>query len=109
VLIVGWLTQLIMGVAWWLFPPLAIGLRPGAPRPARSGQALRGSESLFWATFISLNAGILLRSIFEPLYHWSQIGLFGLLTGLSGLFLVAAAITFVANTWNRVRELGRRT
>ena len=29
VLIVGWLTQLILGVAWWLFPPLKIGLQPG--------------------------------------------------------------------------------
>jgi hypothetical protein len=107
-LIVGWLTQLIMGVAWWLFPPLAIGLRPGSPKPARRGQAQRGSEPLFWTTFLSLNAGILLRAIPAPLYSWTQIDLFNLLTGVSGLFLLVAAITFVANLWGRIRELGRR-
>jgi hypothetical protein len=102
-LIVGWLTQLILGVAWWLFPPLAIGLRPGSPRPTRRGQAQRGSESL-----ISLNSGILLRSIFAPLYSWTEIELLNTLTGISGLFLLAAAITFVVNMWGRVRELGRQ-
>ena len=66
VLIVGWLTQLILGVAWWLFPPLKIGLRTDAPLPVRRGQTQRGSEPLFWATFACLNAGILLRALFEP-------------------------------------------
>jgi hypothetical protein len=107
-LIVGWLTQLILGVAWWLFPPLAIGLRPGSPEPARRGQAQRGSEPLFWVTFISLNAGILFRSVFAPLHSWTEIGLFNTLAGISGLFLLAAAITFVVNIWGRVRELGKR-
>lgn len=107
-LLVGWLTQLILGVAWWLFPPLAIGLRPGSPKPTRRGQAQRGSEPLFWATFISLNAGILLRSIFTPLYSYTEIELLNALAGLSGLFLLAAAITFVLNIWGRIRELGRQ-
>jgi hypothetical protein len=106
-LIVGWLTQLILGVAWWLFPPLSIGLRTGEPKPARRGQAQRGSEPLFWATFVFLNAGILLRALFEPLYALTQVSVYGLLTGISGLFLLAAAATFVVNMWGRVRELGR--
>ena len=106
-LIVGWLTQMIVGVAWWLFPPLPSGLQPGASRRARRGQALRGNEPLFWATFVCLNAGVLLRALFEPLYGWSQIGLFRFLAGISGLFLLAAAVAFVANIWQRVRELGR--
>jgi hypothetical protein len=106
-LIVGWLIQLIIGVAWWLFPPLAIGLRPGSPKPVRRSQAQRGSEPLFWATFISLNAGILLRSVFAPLHSWTEIGLFNTLADISGLFLLTAAITFVVNIWGRVRELSR--
>lgn len=107
-LIAGWLTQLILGVAWWLFPPLALRPRPGAPRTIRRGQAQRGSEPLFWATFACLNAGILLQAIFAPLYTWTNISVFNLLAGISGLFLLAAALTFVANMWGRVRELGRR-
>lgn len=107
-LVIGWLTQLIVGVAWWLFPPLAIGLRPDAPRPVRRGQRQRGSEALFWVTFSCLNAGVLLWALFEPLYSWTQIGFFGFLVGISGILLAAAAITFVLNMWGRVRELGRR-
>jgi hypothetical protein len=107
-LIVGWLTQLILGVAWWLFPPLVIGLRADAPGPIRHGQAQRGSEPLFWATFVCLNTGILLQAVFGPLYSWTKVGFFSVLAGISGLFLLAAAVTFVANTWGRVRALGRK-
>jgi hypothetical protein len=106
-LVVGWLTQLILGVAWWLFPPLKIGLRPDALLPVRRGQTQRGSEPLFWATFGLLNTGVLLRSIFEPLYGWSKVEWFRLLAGWSGLFLLAAAVAFVLNMWGRVRELGK--
>jgi hypothetical protein len=107
-LIVGWLTQLILGVAWWLFPPLQIGLRSDAPLPVRRGQSQRGNEPLFWVTFVCLNAGILLRAIFDPLYSWTRAGALGFLAGISGLFLLLAAVSFVANMWSRVRELGRR-
>jgi hypothetical protein len=107
-LVVGWLTQLILGIAWWLFPPLKIGLRSDAPLPIRRGQRQRGSESLFWATFVCLNAGILLQAIFEPLHGLTQIEFFAVLSGISGIFLFAAALAFVVNIWARVRELGRK-
>jgi hypothetical protein len=107
-LIAGWLTQLIMGVGWWLFPPLAVGLRRDAPQPVRRGQAQRGSEPLFWATFVCLNTGVLLQAVFGPLYSWTRIEGFNALAGISGLFLLVAAVAFVANTWQRVRELGRK-
>ena len=103
-LIVGWLTQLILGVAWWLFPPMAFRLRGQSYPP---GQAQRGSEPLFWATFALLNAGVLLYAVSEPLYARTGSGFFGGLITLSGLCLFAAAITFVINMWARVRELGR--
>ena len=107
-LVIGWLTQFIVGVAWWLFPPLAIGFRPDTGLPSRRGQAQRGSEGLFWATLACLNAGVLLRALFEPMYRWTQISLFDILAGSSSLFLLIAAILFVVNMWGRVRELGRR-
>lgn len=106
-LVVGWLTQLIIGVAWWLFPPLAIGLRDDAPLPVRRGQSQRGSEALFWTGLACLNAGILLRALFEPLHGWTRLSLFNVLSGTSGLFLLAAAVLFAVNLWGRVRELGR--
>jgi len=103
-LIVGWLTQLILGVAWWLFPPMAFRLR-GQDYP--HGQAQRGSEPLFWVTFALLNAGVLLRALGEPLHARTGSGFFGGLIALSSLCLLAAAITLVVNMWARVRELGR--
>ncbi|MFQ6675299.1 MAG: hypothetical protein ACE5LH_03025, partial [Fidelibacterota bacterium] len=45
---VGWVTQLIFGVAYWMFP-------------VHSKERPRGREGLAWATFLLLNAGLILR------------------------------------------------
>jgi len=83
----GWLTQLIFGIALWMLPSFT------RERPRRS-------DRLNWAVFITLNAGLLLRALAEPL------------TGLPGrpwwLTLAAllqwlAALGFVINVWGRVR------
>jgi hypothetical protein len=102
----GWLIQFILGVAWWLFPPLQLGLHPDGTR-LRRGQAQRGSEPLFWATFALLNTGILLRALSVPLQAWTQMAWPEVTGGLSGLFLLGAAVTFVLNVWARVRALGQ--
>src|SRR5512140_877753 len=48
-LLVGWLVQLAMGVAFWIFPRFGLGL----PRS-------RGSEAFIWMSFWLLNAGLCL-------------------------------------------------
>lgn len=53
-LVFGWLTQLIFGVVFWMFPVLS------RERP-------RGSEALGWWTYALLNAGLLARAVAEPL------------------------------------------
>ncbi len=106
-LVIGWLTQLILGVAWWLFPPLKIGRERGAGPARRHGQEQRGSEPLFWLTAALLNLGTLLRGLGPALYTWTRVEAFTVLAGLSGLLLLAAAIAFVVNLWQRVRALGR--
>src|SRR5688572_7925264 len=53
-LMVGWVTQLIFGVAFWMFPKFTL-------------EQPRGSEALGWATYWLLNIGLLLRVIGEPL------------------------------------------
>jgi hypothetical protein len=89
VLVVGWLTQLIFGVAYWLFP------RYSAERP-------RGSERLGWATFVLLNAGLLLRIVGEP---WRALGRGGYTVLLvSAVTQLLAVWGFVLNTWPRVKE-----
>ncbi len=104
----GWVTQLILGVGWWLLPPLQIGLKPDDANWRRHGQTQRGSEPLFWAIIGLLNAGILLKAIGEPLFEWTGVGVFEVLAGVSPFLLLAAAIGFVAIMWGRVRELKRR-
>ncbi len=49
-LMLGWIAQLIFGVAYWMFPKFTIA------QP-------RGDERLGWATYGLLNAGLLLRVI----------------------------------------------
>ncbi len=107
ILVIGWLTQLILGVAWWLLPPLGIRSRTGA-RLSRRGQAQRGSEPLFWATVICLNAGVLMQALFQPLSVWMPVDALGRMAELADLFLLAAAVSFVVNLWGRVRGEGRR-
>ncbi len=102
----GWLIQFILGVAWWLFPPLQLGLSPEGTR-IRRGQAQRGSETLFWTTFALLNTGVLLRALGAPLQVWTGAGWLEAASSLSGFFLLAAAVVFVLNMWARVRALGR--
>src|SRR5512138_1759375 len=52
-LVFGWLTQLVFGVVFWMFPKYSVELP-------------RGSESLGWWTYALLNAGLILRAIAEP-------------------------------------------
>src|SRR5947208_2441120 len=57
-LMVGWVTQLICGVALWMFPP-------------HSREQPRGDQRLGWFTYVALNSGLLLRVVFEPLHTLS--------------------------------------
>ena len=88
-LVVGWLTQLIFGVAYWMFPRY-------------SAKQLRASERLGWATFALLNIGLLFRVIGEPWHRIDQGG--GALLVFSALLQLLGAWAFVVNTWPRVRD-----
>lgn len=87
----GWLTQLIFGVALWMFPKYS------SARP-------RGHEWLGWATFILLNTGLTLRIIFEPLHGMRPSAFSGGALVAAALLQWLAGLAFVANTWTRVRE-----
>lgn len=90
-LMVGWITQLIMGVAYWMFPK-------------QSKEQPRGSSRLGWAVFISLNVGILLRLVGEPLLFIQPGPVGGVVLTLSAVLQVIAGWLFVINTWSRVKE-----
>ncbi|HXI35188.1 MAG TPA: hypothetical protein VNH63_13985 [Gemmatimonadales bacterium] len=88
--VVGWLTQLIFGVAYWMFPKFS----PEQPR---------GHNSIAVAAYVLLNAGLLARIVAEP---WQAVHA----GPWPAYLLVAAAVAqwlggvgFVLNTWPRVR------
>jgi hypothetical protein len=90
-LMVGWVTQLIFGVVFWMFPKQS---------PARP----RGSERLAWATYVLLNGGLMLRALAEPWMTAAPGGLPGSLLAVSAMLQWLAGLGFVANTWGRVKE-----
>ncbi|GAB4415513.1 MAG: hypothetical protein Kow002_00690 [Anaerolineales bacterium] len=86
----GWLTQLIFGIAVWMLPKF-------------TSEKPRGYEWINWLTYISLNFGLLLRFIFEPLYGserlaWSGVGLI-----LAAILQWLAGVLFAGQAWFRVK------
>lgn len=86
-LTVGWLTQLIFGVAFWLFP---------SPKPRT-----QPSPRLVWVAYGVLNAGLLLRLGVEPAFFSSLVQRWGLVT--SAVLQWIASLLLVAHFWRRVR------
>ncbi len=91
-LTVGWATQLIFGVAFWMFPHMT------KDQP-------RGNERLAWLAFWALDAGLLLRALGEPAAALQPGPLAGILLPLSAVLQVGAMVTFVVITWPRIRAL----
>jgi hypothetical protein len=89
-LVVGWLTQLIFGVAIWLFPRF-------------SREQPHGVIGWAWAGYVFLNVGLILRLVGEPLVTQ------GVSTGLMWTLVASAVLQwagcclFVLNLWPRVR------
>ena len=89
-IVIGWLTQLIFGVAIWMFPPWS------KARP-------RGPEVLNWSCYGLLNAGLLLRLIAEPLNSFRPSPILAFVLVVSAVLQVGAIWLFVALVWARVR------
>ena len=88
---VGWVTQIIAGVAYWMFPK-------------RSRERPRGYDGLAWATFWLLNVGLLLRVVAEPAQTVNAWPGWGWLIVAAALLQWLGGIAFVINTWPRVKE-----
>ncbi len=88
---VGWVTQLIIGVGYWMFP------RYSAERP-------RGNELIAWSVYWLLNVGLVLRVIAEPLYGLGGDAIWGWALVLSATLQWLAGMAFVANSWARLRS-----
>ena len=94
-LLVGWITQLSIGVAYWIFPRF---LKEQDPRP-------RGPDTLAWAVLVCLNAGLLLRFLFEPFYLLAAQPWPAGLMALSGVLQALAVVGFAWLVWGRIRTM----
>jgi hypothetical protein len=88
---VGWVMQLMVGVAYWMFPKWS------KARP-------RGHDGLALATFWLLNTGLLVRVVAEPAQTVSAWPGWGWLIVAAATLQWLAGLAFVANTWPRVKE-----
>jgi hypothetical protein len=89
-LVVGWVTGMIFGVAYWMFPKY-------------STDAPRGLDGLAIASFVLLNGGLLLRVVAEPMQSIRPSALAGWVLVLSALLQWLGGLAFVLNTWPRVK------
>ncbi len=85
-LLVGWLVQLAMGVAFWIFPRFGLG----QPRS-------RGNEGMIWVSFWLLNAGIWAAAIQLWLHEALLVG---------RILEVGAVVVYAAASWRRIKPHG---
>jgi hypothetical protein len=88
--VVGWITQLIAGVAIWMFPKI-------------SKENPRGDARFGWLVYGLLNIGLLLRLIFEPLLTLDPAQPFGWALVASGVCQLLAGWGIVILLWPRVK------
>jgi cbb3-type cytochrome oxidase subunit 1 len=88
--LLGWVSQLIFGVIYWMFP------KASTQRP-------RGNEILAWSVFCLLNIGLILRVIAEPIFSYNPSVLLGWMLMISAILQWLAGLIFVINTWGRVK------
>ena len=82
ILVLGWVTQLIAAVAYWMFPRAE---RAAAP------------DAAGWVVYACLNAGLLLRAFAEPIPDRRA------LLPAAALLQLAAVLVFAATLWPRIR------
>jgi hypothetical protein len=90
-LMVGWATQLIFGMLFWMLPKY-------------SKEKPRGQEWLAWAAYILVNVGLIMRAIGEPLVALRPEWGLGWMLALSALLQLLGGWAFITNAWPRVKE-----
>jgi heme/copper-type cytochrome/quinol oxidase subunit 1 len=85
-LLVGWVMQLALGIAYWILPRYVEGLP-------------RGNETMAWLSLIFLNAGILIVAM-TTAFNVDWFVLLG--RGCEAV----SVLSFLLVTWQRVRSSG---
>ncbi len=89
--LVGWVTEMIFGVIYWMFPII-------------TRENPRGNHRLAWVSFGLLNLGLLMRVIGEPLVGLTSQPQFGYLLLFSALMQWLAILSFTWVVWPRIKD-----
>ena len=86
--VMGWATQMIFGVAYWMFP-------------RKQPLDLSQFDWLGWTCFATTNLGLVVRAIAEP---------YGMRTGMmvAALLQLAAVLAFTIQIWPRIAAKASR-
>ncbi len=94
-LMVGWITQIIIGISLWMFP-------------GRAKQESFQHQKWAWLAYAFLNLGLTLRFVSEPMinlsegYHWK------VLLVISAILQLLAVLCYVTEIWPRVLSKAQR-
>jgi len=88
---IGWVTQLIMGVGYWMFPKY-------------TKEKPRGNAWLAWLVYAMLNLGMVFRTIGEPLVMLDPLGGMGWTLAAASTFLLIAGWGYIILVWGRIKE-----
>jgi hypothetical protein len=94
--LVGWLVNIVIGVALWMFP---------LNKEAFPETAGRYTLPLARTCYFGLNLGLAVRLITEPIFWYTQNRLVGGLMALSGIPQLIAVAIFLYIVWMRVRQV----
>lgn len=88
-LMVGWITQIIIGVSIWMFP-------------GRNREEGFKAQKWGWLTFMFLNTGLVLRVISEPLVSISTSEIWNIILVFSAILQLVAGFTYFTEMWPRI-------
>tara|TARA_R110000868_G_scaffold383578_9_gene650714 strand:- start:6520 stop:6909 length:390 start_codon:yes stop_codon:yes gene_type:complete len=88
-LMLGWITQIIMGVSLWMFP-------------RRKKVESFKNQCWAWIAYLFLEIGLILRIITEPLILTSSLVVWEILLALSAILQFMAVVFYTLEIWPRV-------
>lgn len=94
-LMLGWITQIIMGVSTWMFP-------------GRTKEESFSAQKWSWLAYVGLNAGLILRFISAPLVVTSGNYIWRLVLSASAILLLLGIVFFVIELWPRIMSKKQR-
>ncbi len=94
-LMLGWITQIIMGVSHWMFP-------------GREKEESFKNQRWVWTAFICLNIGLLLRVIAEPFINTSPSLVWKVLLAISSVAQLIAVLSYAIEVWPRIKGKKKR-